>query len=96
MEKVKIAKRKDEPAKEYTIISINECCPRCGEELKYHSWASWSRGHAIYECCGIEMFILDRASDDEDTEEFKNFMNNIGKTHYIALTELVSEPKSEV
>ena len=87
MKEVTIEKRPNVFAK-YNIVDIDEPCPRCGSLNKCFEWASYSRGHARKDCCGIEMYILDRSSDDDDSEEFKNFMNNIGRKHYIVLTKM--------
>lgn len=94
MEKVRIEKRPGEVV-EFLVIKPDEPCPICGSLDKDFVWASLNRGHARRHCCGIELLILNRSANENDSEEFKEFVNNIGIKHLVVINKEKKEFKNE-
>lgn len=77
MYKVKIDTGKN-GTKEYNMILKDELCPICGNPLEHFTWNMF-HGEVTSHCCGAVLQIKDFYIDEDYSEEYRDFVKNIGK-----------------
>ena len=70
--------------REFLTISKDEVCPICGKVPYGFSW-NMLHGEVTSSCCGIALQIKDYYIDENEPQEYKDFVESIGsdKTGYV-------------
>ena len=64
--------------REYNMILKDEVCPICDKPLGRFTWNMF-HGEVTSHCCGVVLQIKDFYVDEDYSEEYKEFIKNIGK-----------------
>lgn len=69
---------------EFITISKDELCPICGKKPQGFRWNMF-HGEVSSACCNIPLQIKDYYIDNDETEEYKDFVKSIGsdETGYV-------------